>query len=77
VDGGPATLSPQEQNVLLDMGWGAPDLGPSDFPNFRARWAPVKPPAKSGAFMSKEEAKEAARFAIETLRGPSWDASRQ
>src|SRR3954465_862568 len=34
VEGGPTQLSPTAQLLILDLGWGSPDRGPSDFPNF-------------------------------------------
>ena len=70
VDGGSLELSPQQQSDLLDMGWGPPDLGPSDYPNYRAVWRPAEPVTRPVEFLSEEDAREAAQFAIDTLRGP-------
>lgn len=68
VDGGPAALSPGDQDALLEMGWGMPSRGPADTPNFRVIWQPSG--SQSTAFLRKVDARAAAEFAVSTLRGP-------
>ena len=70
IEGGPAVLEPSVRQDLLEMGWGAPDLGRSDLPSFRASWTPDGGGATSTAFMTKDDARDAAEFAVSTLRGP-------